>query len=310
MVLPPVRVGRAAEPHAPARDGGAELTLSLAPRIAPLLARRIEALAERTPAELSFANLSLFRRPHQWRWHDGPWPCISGVAYDGQRHALPLFDVRRAPPDELRALLARHGCLFPLCDREAEEIDAAQFVLSTERNDADYVYPAEQFRLYRGRALQKKANLMSQLQAAHALRVEPYGPHLYQEALVVLQGWMRDKGKGPGEADESACRDALSLAKELGLEGFLYWADGEPAGFLLAEELQPGVWVIRFAKGLVRFKGIAQYMFHHFASRTDARVDWLNFEQDLGLPSFRQTKLSYRPAILLPKWRLLPRAAS
>jgi len=304
-------VSRAAEPHAPARDGGGgELTPSLAPHIAPLLALRIEALAERTPADLSFANLWLFRRPHQWRWHDGPWPCISGVAYDGQRHALPLFDVRRAPLDELHVLLARHGCLFPLSEREADAIDAAQFVLSAERDDADYIYPAEQFRLYRGRALQKKANLMSQLQAAHTLRVEPYGPQLFQEACGVLQGWMRDKGKGPGEADEAACCDALSLARELGLDGFLYWADGQPAGFLLAEELQPGVWVIRFAKGLVRFKGIAQYMFHHFASRTDTQVNWLNFEQDLGLPGFRQTKLSYRPALLLPKWRLLPRAAA
>jgi uncharacterized protein len=172
------------------------------------------------------------------------------------------------------------------------------------------VYPAEQFRRYRGRVLQKKANLMAQLRAAHALRVEPYGPHLHQEALAVLQGWMRDKGKEPGEADEAACRDALSLAGELGLGGFLHWADGQPAGFVLAEELQPGAWVIRFAKGLVRFKGIAQYMFHHFASRTDTPVDWLNFEQDLGLPGFRQTKLSYRPALLLPKWRLLSRAAA
>jgi hypothetical protein len=115
---------------------------------------------------------------------------------------------------------------------------------------------------------------------------------------------MHDKDKAPGEADEEACRDALAFARELDLDGFVHWADGKPAGFLLAEELQPGVWVIRFAKGLVRFKGIAQYMFHHFACRTDARVDWLNFEQDLGLPAFRQTKLSYRPAFLLRKWRL------
>jgi len=300
-------VSHATEPVAPLRSDGAELTLALAPRIAPLLARRTEGLAERTPADLSFGNLWLFRRTHQWRWHDGQWPCISGVTYDGQRGALPLFDVRHAPPEELHALVARHGSLFPLCEREAQATAGQGLALAAARDDADYVYPAGQFRLYRGRALQKKANLMAQLQSAHSLRVEPYAPHLQEEALQVLQGWMLDKGKAPGDADEAACRDALSLAPELRLEGFLHWADGQPAGFTLAEELQEGVWIIRFAKGLVRFKGIAQSMFHHFASRTDARVDWLNFEQDLGLPSFRQTKLSYRPAFLLPKWRLLPR---
>lgn len=308
MVQRRVRVPAAADDSAASAVEGVELTLALASRVAPLLVRRTAGLAERTPADLSFGNLWLFRRAHQWRWHDGPWPFVSGVAYDGQRHALPLFDVRHAPADALHTLLAHHGCLFPLCEHELAAVQGPRVELSAQRDDADYVYPAEQFRRYRGRALQKKANLMAQLQATHSLRSEPYAPHLREATLAVLQGWMHEKGKAPGEADEAACQDALSLAPELRLEGFVHWADGQPAGFVLAEELQQGVWVIRFAKGLVRFKGIAQYMFHHFASRADAQVDWLNFEQDLGLSSFRHTKLSYRPAFLLPKWRLLPRA--
>jgi len=76
------------------------------------------------------------------------------------------------------------------------------------------------------------------------------------------------------------------------------------AGFLLAEELQAGVWVVRFAKGRVRFKGIAQYMFHHFAQAAPRPAHWLNFEQDLGLANFRRTKLSYQPSVLLAKWRV------
>jgi uncharacterized protein len=286
-----------------------ELTLQLAARIAPLLAERIAGLAEAAPAELSFGNLWLFRHVHRWRFHEGPWPCVSGVAYDGQRHALPLFDTRRAPAQVLRELLACHGCLFPLLQREVDAVARGEFELAANRDDADYVYPAGQFRRYSGPALQKKANLMSQLRAAHSVSSVPYTPALQHAALQVLQGWMHDKGKAAGEADDAACREALVLAPALRLEGFLYHADERPAGFLLAEQLQPGVWVVRFAKGLVRYKGIGQYMFHDFACRTDRVVDWLNFEQDLGLPNFRQTKTSYRPAALLPKWRLFPGGA-
>lgn len=292
----------------PARGdaGGAPLSLELARSIAPLLAARVAGLGEHAPADLSAGNLWLFRRAHDWRWHEGPWPCLSGLAYDGQAHALPLFDIRRAPVRVLHDLLARHRCLFPLGDREVEGIDRRCFALASNRNDSDYLYTGAQFRQYRGRALQKKANLMAQLLDAHRVTAQPYAPMLQQEALAILDGWLRDKDKTAGDADDPACREALALAPELRLEGFLYRADGEPAGFLLAEELQPGVWVVRFAKGLVRFKGIAQYMFHHFAARADRAVEWLNFEQDLGLPNFRHTKLSYRPAALLHKWRLLP----
>ncbi|MBB4633353.1 phosphatidylglycerol lysyltransferase domain-containing protein [Sphingosinicella soli] len=312
MARYPVRAPRDAEPRVAGSDG-VELTLALAPRIAPSLARRREGLAERTPADLTFGNLWLFRGAHQWRWHDGPWPCISGVTYDGQRSALPLFDLRTVPRDVLHSLAARHGALFPLCEREAGAVRTAGFELASHRDDADYVYRAEAFRSYQGRALRKKANLMAQLLAAHVVDVEPYGPHVRDVAQGVLGGWMQDKGKAPGDADEAACRDALGFAPELRLQGFLYRADGQPAGFLLAEPLQDGVWAIRFAKGLARFKGIAQYMFHHFACHGgcggNPAVDWLNFEQDLGLANFRRTKMSYRPAFLLPKWRLLPPTA-
>jgi uncharacterized protein len=311
---PRVRGSHAAELSTIAHPEGLALTLALAPRIAPLLARRTEGLAERTPADLSFGNLWLFRRPHQWRWHDGPWPCISGLTYDGQRLALPLFDLRQAPTRALHALVAQHGGLFPLCEREAAAVRDAGFQLASHRDDADYVYPAEQFRHYQGRALHKKATLMAQLLAAHTVDAQPYGSHLHEVALAVLEGWMQDKGKAPGDADDAACRDALPLAPALRLHGFLYRVDGQAAGFLLAEPLQQGVWAVRFAKGLARFKGIAQYMFHHFARHgaleAGTTVDWLNFEQDLGLANFRHTKMSYRPALLLPKWRLLAPATA
>ncbi|MFT3819109.1 MAG: phosphatidylglycerol lysyltransferase domain-containing protein [Rubrivivax sp.] len=287
-------------------DGGAELTADLAARIAPLLAQRIEGLAEQAPSELSAGNLRLFRGVHRWRFHDGAWPCIGGVGYDGLRQAIPLFDVRAASQRELDALLDRHGCLAPLCGREAQALQAQALRLEQHRDDADYVYTAFQFQRYAGRALQKKANLMTQFLAAHRVSAEPFGPHQRAPAAEILDVWMRDKGKAAGEADEAPCREAITAPRDFGLDGFLYRADGEPAGFVLAEELQPGVWVIRFAKGLLRCKGIAPYMFHHFASRGDRRVDWLNFEHDLGLPNFRRTKLSYRPTLLLPKWRALP----
>lgn len=302
-----MRVAAAPDP-AGASGAGCELTLALRPRFEPLLRQRIAGLAERTPAELSAANMWLFRQVHRWRWHDGPWPCISGLGYDGQPQAIPLFDVRDAPARVLHALLERHGCLSPLTEREADAIDRGCFALACNRDDADYLYPVAQFRHYRG-ALHKKRNLVAQLQSSHAIGVEPYGPDLQEEALAVLGGWMREKGKQAGEADDAPCREALALAPQIGLQGFLVRADGEAAGFLLAEELQRGVWVVRFSKGLARFKGIAQFMFHHFAADTARAVEWLNFEQDLGLPNFRQTKLSYRPAALLPKWRLLPLAA-
>jgi hypothetical protein len=94
------------------------------------------------------------------------------------------------------------------------------------------------------------------------------------------------------------------LAPGGALSGFLHEAGGVPAGFVLVEELNPGVLAVRFAKGRVEFDGIYAYLFQDLARRLGPRVRWLNFEQDLGSANFRRTKQSFRPSALLAKHRV------
>ncbi|MFV0680183.1 phosphatidylglycerol lysyltransferase domain-containing protein [Ottowia sp.] len=271
-----------------------------------------EGAGERCLSEYAFANLWLFRREHRYRFHDGPWPWISGHTYDGAHHAMPLFAVDQAPVEVIDTLLARHDCLYPVPLERALRLDPARYRHTARRDDADYLYPADHFRHYRGALLNKKRNLMRQLLRDHVVQAQPYGHEWQTQALTVLAAWMHEKNQPTDGADELPCREALAEAQALGLTGFGYLVDGVPGGFVLAEVLQPGVYAMRFAKSLgghkslSGYKGLAQYMFHHFCvAHTDAQ--WLNFEQDLGLPNFRQTKQSYQPAALLEKCRVVAR---
>lgn len=268
----------------------------------------IRALAAGTGAqclsEFSFTNLWLFRREHRYRFTDGLWPHISGFTYDGAHHALPLFALDQAPAEVIDQLLRQHDCLYPVPLAQAQRLDPLRYAHTASRDDADYLYPADHFRHYRGALLNKKRNLMKQLLRHHGVQAVPYGPAWHGAAQAVLDGWMHDKGKPAGSADELPCREALAEAGALGLQGFGYTVSGEPGGFVLAEALQPGVYAMRYAKSRDRFKGLAQYMFHHFCTER-AEVRWLNFEQDLGLPNFRQTKQSYQPQALLDKCRVV-----
>ena len=289
-------------------SSGLPLELGLSADIESALARLIRGSGEQCLSDHAFSNLYLFRRVHDYRYLPGPYPCVSGRTYDGVRHLMPLVPLREVPASAVQTLLGDRDCFFPVAHRDVQTLDPQLFVCTQSRDDADYLYGAANFCDYRGRALAKKRNLMKQLLAAHKLRCEPYAPALRQDALAVLDGWMHDKAKGKGEADQAACVEALQHAPQFGLEGFVHYVDAEPAGFLLAQEIQPTVFVMRFAKGLNAFKGIYQYMFHHFCTHFDRPVAWLNFEQDMGLANFRRTKLSYQPASLLEKFRVRLRA--
>jgi hypothetical protein len=295
--------------HVPT-TAGEPLTLAHRDALEPLLAARWPAdePPERALSDPWFANLYLFRTAHDWRFLDGPLPCIAGRTYDGARIVLPLFDLAHAPREALRALLRDHDAFGPLSDAQSARLDPSLFRLQHRRDDADYLYRADSFLHYRGTALNKKRNLLKQLHAAHAVDAVPYTEASAGAALEVLNGWMQAKGKRPGEADDGPCMEALSLAATLGLHGFMHRIDGAPAGFVLAQHIRPEVAVMRFAKGLDACKGIYQHMFQHYA-RAMPQVRWINFEQDLGLANFRRTKMSYRPFALLAKHRATLRDA-
>jgi hypothetical protein len=280
------------------------IDFGLQPRIDAALAVLREGSAEQCLSDFAFSNLYLFRAAHGYRFVDGKWPGIAGRAYDGARHFMPLFTPAQAPAAVLAGLIETHGCLYPVMARHAAALPAERFSAVASADDADYLYRAESFSAYAGRPLAKKRNQVRQLLALHTPTPLPFDPGLADAARAVLQGWLAHKGKQRGEADDAACLQAIDEAGRFGLEGFVHFAAGLPVGFVLAQELQPGVFAMRFAKGLDSHLGIYPYMFQHFCRHFPRPVTWLNFEQDMGLPGFRRSKRSYQPAALLPKWRI------
>ncbi len=166
---------------------------------------------------------------------------MSGRTYDGTRHLMPLFAPADAPSEVLRGLLEGHDCLYPVARRDADALPSKAFSLSDSPDDADYLYAATQFADYPGRALAAKRNQVRQLLTSHVLSAEPFSEAWVAAGREMLRGWMLQKGKAEGEADEAACIEALDHAARFGLEGFIHFANGMPAGFVLAQELQPGV---------------------------------------------------------------------
>jgi len=275
-----------------------------AARVSALIAQLTANWGAHCLSEYAFANLWLFRREHDYQFLEGDWPVVRGHTYDGILHAMPLFPLEYAPFTVIDTLLTQHEVLYPVPTAVIQRLDPARYAFSACRDDADYLYPADHFRYYRGTLLNKKRNLMKQLLRKHHVTAVPYGAAWTSMAREVLAGWMHDKGKSRGDADERACHEALIYGPGLGLWGFVYRVDGDPAGFVLAEPLTSGVHVVRFAKSRSAYKGLAQYMFHHLCTEGSVNLAWLNFEQDLGLANFRQTKQSYAPVALLDKWRV------
>lgn len=284
-------------------NGPQPITLALQPEIDAALDRLRRGSGAQCLSDHAFSNLYLFRQAHGYRFTPGDWPGVAGRTYDGARHFMPLFDPADAPVSVLEALIAEHDCLYPVASRHVAAL-TAHFATSASDDDSDYLYDAAGFRDYAGRALAKKRNQVRQFLASHVPQARPFDASMADAAQAVLAGWMAQKGKGDGEADEGACIEAIAQAARFGFEGFVHFVEGAPVAFLLVQALQPGVFAVRFAKGLDSHVGVYPFMFQHFCRHFARPVHWLNFEQDMGIAGFRRSKRSYQPVALLPKWRV------
>jgi hypothetical protein len=75
-----------------------------------------------------------------------------------------------------------------------------------------------------------------------------------------------------------------------------------PVGFVIFEVLNSGYGAAYFEKADIELKGIYPFLKNRLAMYLEGHnCTYVNFEEDLGLPGLRKSKLSYHPAFFLKK---------
>ncbi len=255
-------------------------------------------------SEYSFANLYLFREAHDYEVVIDKSVFILGSTYDGMRFLMPTEDIRNIELEYLKEMICRYDVLFPIPEEWLRILPAGRFSSSFDDGDMDYVFTVEKISTYPGKKLHNKRNLLQQFMNLYAHEALPLTNDRIDDAIKVLEAWQSESGIATDETDYGPCLEALRRQEELVLCGGIYYAEGEPAGFILGEEINQDMYALHFAKGLTKFKGIYQFMFNSFAGVLHAHYKYVNFEQDLGKLPLRQAKSSYIPDLMLKKYRV------
>jgi hypothetical protein len=256
-------------------------------------------------SEYSFANLFLFRVTHDHRMiRDGEHVFITGKTYDGKSYIMPTEDPRQKGLKKLLELAQGYDLIFPVPHEWLAVFDGSGFVPEVSDGDSDYVFTVEKMSTYRGQKLHSKKNLLNQFLSLYSPVARPLTRDNMADAHKILEIWQKDTGEPKEATDFAPCREALELYDELILCGGIYYVDDEPVGFIVGEEQNDTMFMLHFAKGNRKFKGVYQYMFNQFANILPAKYQYLNFEQDLGKQALRIAKSSYHPDQVLVKYRL------
>ncbi len=261
-------------------------------------------------SEYSFANLYLFRKNHEYEVMTNGQIFIKGRTFDGHAYLMPTAVLHERDIPDLEYLMKDVDFLFPVPEEWIAIFDQNEFAITYNEGDRDYVYTVEKMSTLKGRRLHKKRNLLSQFMTRYKHEALPLTNDRLEQARFILNEWQASSGMETGQTDYGPCLEALDRYEELVLCGGIYYADGEPAGFVLGEELNEKTFVLHFAKARTTFKGVYQYLFNNFAKILPPHYTYLNLGQDLNRENLRIFKSSYAPDFLLRKARVWLRRIS
>lgn len=287
-----------------------KLTDADRPQFAPFVA-----LCENRGCEYSFVNLNIWGR-QQAAFLDNflvlfsqyerssvyPFPLGKGdmkqvldaIIHDARMRGIPCR-ISSMTPDDCALL---------------EQLYPGQFRFHTDRDNYDYVYNIDDLATLRGKRYQSKRNFANRFHLQHPdCQLLPLDDITEEAARLLVQEWYAAKTEADPLSDflleKTAIERAFSRREALGLEGLVLMEDGKALAMTMGSRLSPTTFDIHFEKALDGIDGAYAAINQAFASFLKEKypeLQYLNREDDLGIPGLRKAKLSYHPDHLVAKY--------
>jgi len=251
-------------------------------------------------SELTFTNLFVWRksRPISIGQINGSLVFLAEVQA-GTSNGMVVFGPPVGEPLSLSAIHSLGKDLkgfVRIPEQTASLLKKEGLRIIADQDSADYVYRVDDLARLKGRRFHKKRNLIKQCLDNYDCRYEELTPALIPECIAMLDRWceMRQCGLNPGLCNEyNAIREVFAHYESFHLLGGVVRVNGVIQAYAIGEELSPGTAVCHFEKALPGIQGLGQLINQLFALYSLRSFDFVNREQDLGIPGLRQAKQSY-----------------
>lgn len=215
---------------------------------------------------------------------------------------------------QMRREAERCGCALTIngmTESQMQQLTAeypTQFVITDNRDNADYVYEVEKLANLKGKKLQNKRNHCNRFEKEHAdWKFEPMEPRHFEDCRALLREWEanHEDGDEMQDAERLVIEQSFANFETLGLEGGVLYADGKLVAFTLGELVGQHSFDTRLEKAEASVNGAYQMINREFARMLMERhpdLKYVNREEDMGHENLRKAKLSYHPDVLLMKY--------
>ena len=267
-------------------------------------------------SEWTFTNLYIWSAyyGYQWSLHKD-WLIILNTINSKDMHCLqPIGPPSRSEVVQtiLQWLAEEKGAIFPRIERADErlisEIKGIKGLrIEATENHYDYVYRSDDLIHLAGRKYHAKKNHINKFLRSHAFTYASLNHEYVADCMQVEEEWCKMRRceedlslVGEGEAVRNALRDFMSLK----ISGGIIFIDKKIEAFTLGELLNENTAVVHIEKTNPDIPGLFTMINQQFCENQWHDIQYINREQDLGVPGLRRAKRSYHPCRLVKKYRI------
>ncbi len=174
----------------------------------------------------------------------------------------------------------------------------------------EYIYLTRSLAELPGGKLSKKRNLISQFERNYdSFELKRIEKEDFRTVISLTEHWrLEHLDDTRVENERRAINRALEHYGQLGFDGLMLLAGGELKAYAVFSRLTFNSCTVQFEKADLDCKGASQVITNQTAKHLLNRYEFINREQDLGIPGLRHAKQSYMPVLMLRDYYLRPRA--
>lgn len=194
-------------------------------------------------------------------------------------------------------------------DEDIEKLQKAfpqRFEITEDTNSFDYVYRVQDLSQLKGKKYHAKRNFTNRFENKYSYTYEKMTPDKKEECLSLYKKWLSEKEDDIPGLDESfeAVSELLDNWESLDITGSCLRVDGEMVAFSFGEPMisKDGTVVIHFEHADTSLEGAFPMMNRQFLLKCWQGFEFVNREEDMGLPGLKKAKESYYPCHMAKKY--------
>lgn len=271
-------------------------------------------------SEFTFTNLFMWRKSYDMRYvilndmlcimpqhKGGPRSATFPVGFIGEdgkeKDIVPVIE-------ELLAYFKDIGAepLIRLYDeitvQKLTQAFPGKFLITEDVGSFDYVYSVQELSNLSGKRFHAKKNHVNKFMRLYPWEYRPISVENVAECLQVFEQWYQNRADEVAGLDEEyeAVRELFSNWDKLDVSGGSLWVDGSMIAFSVGEPLCDKMAVIHLEHADTAYEGAFAMMNQQFLKNRWQEFEYVNREEDMGIPGMRKAKESYHPVFMVKKY--------